>query len=443
MGPQASKPDDARSITRNLRNLSVAAPLRSRYLYCNMMYTAATHLVEVKSQQPYSNFLHERFFQPLGMVSTTAQPEEAHARGFRDKMAMGYFWDKDTSSYKELEARNCPEGQGAGSIITSADDFIKWIKALLNREGPVNEKVYQGLVRMRSIVNPNARRLKPFTSPAIYSAGMEVYYYRGQMVVGHDGVIPGFGSRFIFLPDFKFGAVLLGNSSGAGAVATTLFRWLIDELLGIPETERPYLRNIKNERDPAIAKSTIKLSSQAQDGATAGASFGKQSWNKSSHQKHSWSEPRPRDQPKNEAENKANHTGKNKTIDKSVIQMKHSTKLQPRPGSHAQVPLSQETPLAAYVGKFWHPGYHTMTVEIKEDRLFVDATDRSMGFTLTFEHIRGQTRYTAHLCDAFEGGDDPVDAEFVFQDGLATQLGIDLEPSIRELVWFKRSDDKR
>src|SRR3569833_4786605 len=94
MGPRAAQPDDARCITRNLRNLPVAASLRARYLYCNMMYTVATYLVEVKSRQPFSDFLHERFFQPLGMESPTLQPGSARTRGLGDRLAPGYHWDR-------------------------------------------------------------------------------------------------------------------------------------------------------------------------------------------------------------------------------------------------------------------------------------------------------------------------------------------------------------
>lgn len=51
--------------------------------------------------------------------------------------------------------------------MSSANNFIKWVKALMNRESPINDRVYQGLTKMQSIVNPGTRRLKPYTTPAI------------------------------------------------------------------------------------------------------------------------------------------------------------------------------------------------------------------------------------------------------------------------------------
>ncbi|KAB5525508.1 hypothetical protein GE09DRAFT_1194602 [Coniochaeta sp. 2T2.1] len=151
-------------------------------------------------------------------------------------MAMGYHWDMDRRShpYREVQSPDCPESQGAGSIITSVDDLIRWVKCLMYHEQPINSAVYHGLVRTRSFANPGAENLKPFTSPVFCAAGLEVYYYRGHMVVGHDGEIPGFSSRFIFLPDLKFGAVILGNSQGVVHVANEICHQLVDAILKVP-----------------------------------------------------------------------------------------------------------------------------------------------------------------------------------------------------------------
>lgn len=420
MGLNATHPDNAKSVTRNLRNLKPAAPLRSRYLYCNQMYTVATHLVEVKSKKSFSEFLDERIFAPLNMNSTTLQPASAHAKGWEDIMAKGYIWQNNT--WRGIDAPNCPEGQGAGSVISSANDFIKWVKALLYHEGPINDRVYQGLTKMRSIVNPNARRLKAHTTPAIYTAGMEMYYYRGHMVIGHDGNIPGFGSRFIFMPDLKFGVVVLGNSAGAGGAATTIIRALMDQVLEVPIEQRPsqntrQQKKRNGKKDLAI-RSTLhpddekELHSQDQQAR---------------HSKESALED-------SQAELNAKETEKKETKQpkRPKSQARKSNKQEKPP------PPPQEIPLEAYVGRYWNAGYRAMTVTIKDDQLFIDATDRSNGFTMAFEHVKDQTEYIAHTMDAIELEDEPVDARFVFEDGKAVRMGLDLEPVIKEMIWFER-----
>ncbi|RSL41466.1 hypothetical protein CEP54_015809 [Fusarium duplospermum] len=388
MGEHSTQPDNARSITRNLRNLAPAAPLRSRYIYCNMMYTVATHLVEVKTKKPFSEFLEERFFQPLDMDSSSLQPAGAREKGLGERLAKGHIWDKSTSSYREIEAKNCPEGQGAGSVISSANDLIKWIKAIINQEGPINENVYQGLIKKRSSRQPKGGKVKSHTSSIKYTAGMEVYSYRGHAVYGHNGVVSGFGSRFIFLPEFKFGAVVLGNSEGTNSVAAQLFRDLIDEVVGVPREERTQL----------LSKQMVVKGQQ---------------------------EEKSKDKSRGSQKKEAGRAEKKPKERQKETRSRKNT---------------QTRPLDQYTGYYWNAGYHGMKVEIKDDALFIDATDRSMAFTLTFEHERDQTQYTAHLSDFWEGGDDLIPAEFVFDGDRAVKMGLDLEHMIGDKIWFQRKD---
>ncbi|KAJ5313227.1 exo-beta-1-3-glucanase [Penicillium atrosanguineum] len=428
MGPSAIHPDNAKSITRNLRNLKVAAPVRSRYLYCNHMFTVASHLVEEVSKQSFSDFLDERIFAPLNMKSTTLQPSSAHSKGWRNRMAKGYIWEDN--GWRGLDPQDCPEGQGAGSIISSANDFIKWVKALLYHEEPITNRVYQGLTKMRSIVNPNSRRLKAHTTPANYTAGMEVYFYRENMVIGHDGNIPGFSSRFIFMPDRKFGAVVMGNSTGAGSAATTIMRMLMDEVLEIlfedrllqmaigpkqKEPRKPLMNQIKPKHQKDLLPKDERL-----------GQFKEQSESQSIQQNHT---TKMRQNSKDIKKEKDKATPR-RFRQKEGEKLKNDSKSSP-----------QGISLEAYVGSYWNAGYHTLTVLIQDGQLFIDATDRSMGFTMTFEHFKDQAECIANLKDNVELTDSPVNAKFVFGADKALMMGLDLEPVIKEMIWFRRCSD--
>ncbi|KAI0401165.1 beta-lactamase family protein [Xylaria palmicola] len=258
LGQLAARPDDARSVTRNVRNLAVTAPLRTKYMYNNIMYTVATYLVEQKSGLAFADFLQEHFFGPLGMASTHLQPTRAKTFGLADRIATGYEWDEEGERYTGFEAQNCPEGQGAGSIITSVNDYIKWVRAMMNREHPIDDEVYKGLTRMRSIPSPDGDDGEPLTSPEMYATGLEIFYYRGHLVVGHDGSVSGFGSRHFFVPGLKLGCAIFGNAGDADDAATILSRELIDEALGVPVPERPGWgkvisdSNLKYKHNPRI-----------------------------------------------------------------------------------------------------------------------------------------------------------------------------------------------
>lgn len=373
MGVAAEKPDTPRSVTRNLRNLQPAAPLRSKYFYCNMMYTVATDLVEKTTGVEFPDFLEEHFFRPLGMDSSNLQPERARAKGLGERIATGYFWDKESEEYKGFQDPDTPESQGAGSIITSANDYIKYVKAIMNFEAPFTEEMYKGLIKSRSFQDPSYKLLRPHTSPTIYAAGWELRWYRGRMIVIHDGMIPGFGGTHFFLPEVKFGAAIFGNSASAWDVACVLTQELIDEALEVPKDQREDWNKIEEE-----------LGGDDDDGDVA-------------------------------------------ELQEMLC-----------PGIKEPEPLN--TPLSVYTGEYSNPGYHKMKVEIKNDQLFIDAKDRSMGFELTLGHICNQTKFIAHLADEFEGGDIPFRAEFELQDNKAVRMGLHLEAEIEEYIWFSRLD---
>lgn len=373
LSPRAKQPDDAKSLTRNLRNLDSASPIRSRYMYCNIMYTATTYLVEELSGLTFGDFLDQRFFEPLEMASTNLQPSRAKERGLGDRIATGYAWDKKTASYKDMQCMECPEAQGAGSIITCAKDYIKWVKALMHQEHPINKDIYHGIVRPRTLKSPNAETLPSRCSPEIYGVGLSTYYYRGYAVTSHAGGVPGYGSYIFFLPQFKFGGVIFSNSMDGQMVAMTLARELIDEVLHVPTVERP-------DWDKILLKS----------------------------------EP---DSEENE--------------DPSSGDKSHPSLTQPQ---------RQVFPLDLYAGTYQNPGYHEMTVEIRDEKLYIDASDRSLGFTLTFDHVCEQRKFraTMRLCDelgGIEGG--PIKAEFRMEKERFL-MGLELEPKLGGLIWFER-----
>lgn len=70
----------------------------------------------------FERFLHKNIFEPLGMNSTNLQPGAARAAGLGDRMATPYVWYK--GGYIPLMYVDEPEAQGAGSIITSVNDYV-------------------------------------------------------------------------------------------------------------------------------------------------------------------------------------------------------------------------------------------------------------------------------------------------------------------------------
>lgn len=176
LGVRARKLDTVKSVTRNLRNLPLTEPIRTKFQYCNLMYSVATHLIDTVTGQTFEAFLREKFFRPLGMESTNLQPTAAIAAGLGERIATPYRWVEESQSFREVPLQYMPQSQGAGQIITSAADWAKYLKAVMFKEGPFSQAVYTGVTKPRICINPDEEEGEemPFTSMEFYAAGWEV-----------------------------------------------------------------------------------------------------------------------------------------------------------------------------------------------------------------------------------------------------------------------------
>jgi CubicO group peptidase (beta-lactamase class C family) len=132
LGVRSAFPDDAKSLTINLRNLEFVKPLRTSFIYCNIMFSVATHLVETVTGMLYAEFLKTKLWGPLGMTNTFHDLPDIAASNAMDCKATGYHWDSETGSYMTIAAYPQPEGQGAGLIYSSAGNYAKWIARYLD-----------------------------------------------------------------------------------------------------------------------------------------------------------------------------------------------------------------------------------------------------------------------------------------------------------------------
>ncbi|KAI1322053.1 beta-lactamase family protein [Xylariaceae sp. FL0255] len=373
------KSDIPRSVTRNLK---VVAPLRSRWMYCNQMYTVAVHLIEEKTGQKFSDFLEERIFSLLHMGSTSLKPSRAYEKGHGGRIATGYRWigsepkattDSDSSilsssenlnpqfSYRVVEVFNHPVEQGAGSILTSTDDLIKWVRAFLiaanqvehksdserrdrDQGRPITGDVYRGMTRMGAIVDPSGERQRRYGSAVIYAAGLEIYHYCRHAAIGHDGYVSGFASRFVFLPELDFGICLMGNSQDVKNFS--------DNINSQSETTEPLTESNKESIDLGL-------------------------------------------------------------------------------------------PLTAYTGIYYNSGYHNLEVRVTKDgKLFINASDRSIRFILIFEHFHAEMHFNLKIVCAIDGVERHITGNFMLSgDGAVDKMGLHLEPIMHEMIWFDHIRD--
>ncbi|RYD38246.1 MAG: class A beta-lactamase-related serine hydrolase, partial [Verrucomicrobiaceae bacterium] len=97
-------PEEARSIStlEQLMTVVAAKPVQfepgTKWQYCQSSINTAARLVEVVSGKPFTTFLDERLFGPLGMKDTTFYPSEEQAKRL-------------ASSYKRTDAGELEEAE--------------------------------------------------------------------------------------------------------------------------------------------------------------------------------------------------------------------------------------------------------------------------------------------------------------------------------------------
>ncbi|KAI5251641.1 beta-lactamase/transpeptidase-like protein [Aureobasidium subglaciale] len=226
---------DTKIHTHVMRHLDTSASFRTVFQYCNLFFTAVSHVIETVTGRSQAILLRDWIFEPLGMNESYYSVNDAAKCQIADprcKLADSYAWNKETGSYEAwaLDVRN--PADGAGGVISNVIDYSKWIRALMYEEGPVSKDCHAGLKYPLSMAGAE---VAPFAGPSWYGMGLEGGVYRDTKVFSHNGGISGYASTMKFLPDHKFGLVVFQNSQN-NAVEAIGWR-LIDEFLGMEEKE--------------------------------------------------------------------------------------------------------------------------------------------------------------------------------------------------------------
>jgi CubicO group peptidase (beta-lactamase class C family) len=247
LGMTAAHPDDARSLTLNLRNLAFTAPLRTKLQYSNIMFTVATHVVESQSGEDYTSFLHSRIWEPLGMHNTFQdRPDVALSSAHS---AQGHRWDEDAERYVPVPVLASPEGRGAGCVLTSAGDYAKFVRCLIKKAAPLSAASHKALVEPRTIDPADPDDVLPgYSDVSLYGLGLYRDTYRGTTLITHDGAVPGFKAAMAILPGKEWGVVICTNSNSGRYVNSILEHMLMDEVLGVREEDRVDWEKLFRER---------------------------------------------------------------------------------------------------------------------------------------------------------------------------------------------------
>jgi CubicO group peptidase (beta-lactamase class C family) len=199
------------------------AGLHEKFMYQNLMFTAAGEIVSVAQKKPYEQIIQERILGPLGMTNTTlAMKQMEKAKDF----SLGYNYDAETSETSGRPFRDIDQVAPAGAINSSARDMAQWLRFVLNG-GTVDGKRLVSEKNYEEWLKPQMK----ISATSNYGLGWFLDKWNGLKVVQHGGNIDGFNSLVAMIPEKKIGFVMLTNVS-ASSLGAELMPIVWDGILG-------------------------------------------------------------------------------------------------------------------------------------------------------------------------------------------------------------------
>ena len=234
-------PFTRKELFEKLKYLEPQEPMRTAFLYNNLMFAAVGQIIEIKSGKKWEDFVRERIFTPLDMSTTCytiadmlKQPD--HGAPFREK--------RDSFELYKIPYYEDTEGVApAGAIISNIDELSRWLIALMN-DGKYNGKQVLPASALKATLQP-AIALPNAGGEALgywelinsaYGMGRWTASYRGKLLTYHGGDLPGFHSQLSFMPNDKIGVIVLVISDHSAPLYNIISYNVYERLLGMDQT---------------------------------------------------------------------------------------------------------------------------------------------------------------------------------------------------------------
>ena len=228
-----------RQVVRRMRYLPLTAEIRTRWQYCNMMFIAISHAIEIWTGMWLGDFLKTRIYEPLNLTSTFFSLKDAQRSESNGgpSLATGYFFDNYTQKHVPFPWIEAPQVSGAGNTISNVLDYSKWLRCHLTAAPPLSSNGHKELHSPRMIADGFSDADDGFRGPSTYGLGWQVNNYRGETLIYHGGGLPGFTTTMMFFPRLQWGLTTMANGGDASGQLSLVFR-MIDDMMGVPAEER-------------------------------------------------------------------------------------------------------------------------------------------------------------------------------------------------------------
>lgn len=196
---------------------SLSNPPSIQYEYSNTGYALLGYIISQASGIPYQQYITENILVPLGMNETYYEFDDVP----EGKLVAGYRWEDE--QWKSEPMLHDGSYGVMGGMITTIKDFSKYVSFHLSawppRSGSDNGPIKRSSLREmhtpqfpRLYANAKDDDLNPCPIVGGYGYGLSIGQdCKGLKWVTHGGALPGFGSNYVFYPEYGIGLMAFGN----------------------------------------------------------------------------------------------------------------------------------------------------------------------------------------------------------------------------------------
>jgi CubicO group peptidase (beta-lactamase class C family) len=197
--------------------MSFSNPPSYKFEYSNTGYALLGNIITRVSGIPYQKYIKDNILKPLGMEHTYWEYDSVP----KEILVKGYRWEDE--NWKSEPMLHDGSYGAMGGLITSIDDFSKYVSFQLSawppRSDPDNGPVKRSSLREMqtpqfSNLYAKARDFNGDTCAVIsgYGFGLGIAQYcNGLKRISHGGALPGFGSNYVFFPEYGIGLMAFCN----------------------------------------------------------------------------------------------------------------------------------------------------------------------------------------------------------------------------------------
>lgn len=158
--------------------------------YSNSGYVLLGLIVARASGEPFPAYLHDAIFDPLGMKTTVM-----HVDGRDTFVDRAYGYTRERDRWNRTDQSVTSATLGDGSIYTSVDDLVQWLRALDSGK----------------FAAASVPRVDTDKKGVRYGYGWYIGEHNGRHMVWHTGETIGFRNAIVRFPDQHLAIVILTN----------------------------------------------------------------------------------------------------------------------------------------------------------------------------------------------------------------------------------------